>query len=249
MDCRQAATLIGAYLDQELDPRSSLEIEEHLKGCASCSGALAGDRSLKKGLHSAALAYRAPAALRLRVLAATAPQASSRLSAWLAWRPMTLAASFAALALVLSSGALHWGALKREDLLAEEVVAGHVRSLEADHLTDVISSDRHTVKPWFAGKLDYAPPVEDLASEGFPLTGGRLDYLDGRPVSALVYRHGGHTINLFVWPSSGESPERARAERGFRVVRWTRKGMTYWAVSDVNEEELSRFASLLRTRE
>lgn len=249
MDCRQVETMIGAYLDQELDLRSSLEIEEHLKDCASCAQALAGGQSLKRGLRSASLAYSAPAALRRRVLAATAPRVPSRSSARLAWRPMTLAASFAALALVLSSRALHWASLHREDLLADEVVAGHVRSLEAAHLTDVLSSDRHAVKPWFAGKLDYSPPVEDLTAEGFPLIGGRLDYLDGRPVSALVYRRGGHAINLFVWPSAGDSPERARADRGFHLVRWTRNGMSYWAVSDLNEEELSRFSSLLRTRE
>ena len=249
MDCRQAGKLIGAYFDQELDPRSSLEIEEHVKSCASCARVLAGHQALRKGLSSAALAYAAPAALRRRLLAATSDPAPSRISEWLAWRPMALAASFAALVLIVSSGAPHWGSFHREDLLAEEVVSGHVRSLEAAHLTDVPSSDRHTVKPWFAGKLDYAPPVADLAAEGFPLVGGRLDYLDGRPVSALVYRRGGHSINLFVWPSSGDSAERERAIRGFNVIRWTRKGMSYWAVSDLNEAELASFASLLRTRE
>jgi anti-sigma factor RsiW len=249
MDCAQAETLLGAYIDEELDLRTSLEIEGHLKSCASCARALAGHRALKKGLRSAALVYSAPAALRRRVLAATADRPPRRLSAWFAWRPMALSASFAAFVLILSSGTLRWRSLHREDALADEVVSGHVRSLEAAHLTDVLSSDRHTVKPWFAGKLDYAPPVEDLAAEGFPLAGGRLDYLDGRPVSALVYRRGGHTINLFIWPASGEASARARTERGFRVIRWTRNGMSYWAVSDLNEEELSRFTAFLQARE
>jgi anti-sigma factor RsiW len=124
-----------------------------------------------------------------------------------------------------------------------------VRSLQATHITDVPSSDRHTVKPWFAGKLDYSPPVKDLAADGFPLVGGRLDYLDGRPVAALVYHRGGHTINLFVWPSPGETAERLSTARGFHTVRWTRGGMTYWAVSDLNENDLSRFVSLLNSRE
>jgi anti-sigma factor RsiW len=255
MDCAQAKTLLGAYIDQELDLRSALEIEEHLKSCESCARTLANHQVLRKGLSSPVLSYSAPAALRRRVLAATADRAPSLPPSrpawheWLAWRPMTMAASFAAFVLILSSGTLRWRSLQREDAVAEEVVAGHVRSLEASHLTDVLSSDRHTVKPWFAGKLDYAPPVEDFAADGFPLVGGRLDYVGGRPVSALVYRRAGHTINLYVWPGSGESPQTSRAERGFHVTRWTRKGMSYWAVSDLNEEELSRFASLLRTRE
>lgn len=257
MECAQAKTLLGAYIDGELDVRSSLEIEEHVKGCASCARALAGDRALKKGLSSSTLAYRAPAALRRRIVAATAEPAPSRWAewrfarrpAWSAWRPLALATAFAAAAFVFTSGALHWGAVRRDDRIAQEVVAGHVRSLQADHLTDVLSTDRHTVKPWFSGKLDYSPPVEDLAAEGFPLAGGRLDYLGDRPVSALVYRHGAHTINLFIWPASGAAPARERDERGFRMVRWTAKGMTYWAVSDLGEDELSRFASLLRQRE
>lgn len=249
MDCRQAETLIGAYLDEELDLRSALEIEEHVKGCANCARALASHRALREALSQSRLSYPVPAALRRRILAATAAPARSRWPEWLAWRPMTLTASLAAIALLASSGALRWRSIHREDLLVDQAVAGHVRSLEASHLMDVPSTDKHTVKPWFAGKLDYSPPVENLAAEGFPLIGGRLDYMDGRPVSALVYHRGGHTINLFVWPASGEASPSARTDRGFHVVRWTRGGMTYWAVSDLNEKELSQFAEILRSRE
>ena len=247
MDCQQAVTLIDAYVDGELDVRSILEIEPHLNSCTSCGRALETRRVLGTALHAGNLAYSAPAALRHRIRAATKTTAS--LSAWLHRRPLALTVSFAAVTLLVSTGTWQWRLVRQENLLAEEVVSGHVRSLEANHLTDVLSSDRHTVKPWFSGRIDYSPSVEDLAADGFPLIGGRLDYLGGRPVAALVYRRAAHTINLFLWPSSGEVTQRASADRGFHTVRWTGGGMTYWAVSDLNTGELSQFASLLRARE
>ena len=134
----------------------------------------------------------------------------------------------------------------RHDSLVDAVVEGHVRSLMADHLFDVESSDRHTVKPWFLGKLDFAPPVVDLASTGFPLLGGRLDYLNGRPVAALVYRRQQHTINLFVSPAvTAPEPIESRTVRGFHVRHWSRDGMSFWAISDLNDRELNDFVNAI----
>ena len=134
------------------------------------------------------------------------------------------------------------------DSMAQAVVDSHVRALMGEHLFDVRSTDQHTVKPWFLGKVDFSPPVEDLAAIGFPLTGGRLDYIAGRPAAALVYARGQHTINLFVWPeeSTGASSMNGRSIRGFHVRHWTRGGLSFWAVSDLNDVELDQFARALQ---
>jgi len=135
-----------------------------------------------------------------------------------------------------------------DDRLAELVVAGHVRSLQVEHLTDVVSTNRHTVKPWFRGKLDYSPEVPDLSQEGYPLSGGRLDYLADRPVAALVYHRGLHAINVFTWPAANNeaSAVRGLARQGFHLRYWQRSGMTYWAISELNDQELDQFVRLFQ---
>jgi anti-sigma factor RsiW len=160
----------------------------------------------------------------------------------------------AAAAAVVLLAAMAWMSVLRmgkssEGLLASEVTSAHVRSLMADHLWDVKSTDQHTVKPWFHGKLDFAPDVRDFASSSFPLEGGRLEYISGRPVAALVYRHQKHYINLFTWPAPGQadSAEIATIRQGYPIVHWVHAGMNYWAVSDISVEGLQQFVSVVRS--
>jgi anti-sigma factor RsiW len=166
---------------------------------------------------------------------------------------LQLAGAFALLALISISGWQMTARLRApssDQRIAAEVFASHVRSLEASHLMDVVSTDQHTVKPWFDGKLDFSPPVEDLASDGFPLVGGRLDYLEGREVAALVYQRRKHFINVFVWPNPAgtNSTQTVESQQGYNMMRWSRGGFEFWAVSDVAAPDLSGFVRLLETR-
>jgi anti-sigma factor RsiW len=245
--CGEARALMHGYLDGELDVAHSLEVERHLAGCAACARAYQNLQTLSRTMAGGDLAYAAPVGLEARVRgalreAAKAPPPPRALP----WRGLSLAAALAVVALLIGGwwrGALLPGA---DDTLTGEVVASHVRSLMAGHLADVPSSDKHTVKPWFDGKLDFSPPVDDFAAEGFPLVGGRLDYLDNRPVAALVYMRQKHVINLFVWPVAGgpTALTQPASRQGYNVFRWSAGGMAYWAVSDLNPTELREFVAL-----
>jgi len=233
-------------VDGELDLAHSLEVEDHLRTCASCAHAYRSLQGLRSALQTDTLYYRAPAGLEARLRAALPqPGRTQRARPILAWRSLALAA---ALAIVFLLG---WGLARLRpaspmgETLAQAVVAAHVRSLLAAQPVDIVSSNHHQVKPWFNGKLDFAPPVTDLADSGFPLVGGRLDYLDGRRVAALVYKHGRHVINLFVWPDPN-APDRASrmtAEQGYHLISGTRAGMDYWIISDMDPGELQQFAN------
>ena len=255
MNCEETQNLMNAYVDAELDLVRSLELEEHLHDCSLCSTAHQNLQLLRGAVKE--LYYKAPAQLQKRITIAIRKEAKSernevkserKFSLW-SWRPIYVAASFAFIA-ILSWSAIRMLSIRSEnDLLASEVIASHVRSLMAAHLSDVMSTDRHTVKPWFNGKLDFSPPVQDLADGGFPLVGGRLDYLNNRPVAALVYQRRQHYINLFIWPSTGGSDaSRELSAQGYNVVHWSTREMTCWAVSDLNKRELEEFSELMRSR-
>jgi anti-sigma factor RsiW len=247
--CENNERLLRAYFDGELDLVRSLEFEEHLKTCPQCSGELREQQVLRDSLQAANLYERAPDGLRARVRAAL--PAEARLQSisttrrpvieWLAIAAAILIAVFLGVKVIPEIGS------QKQNLVAEEIVASHIRSLQPGHLMDVQSTDQHTVKPWFDGKLDFAPPVVDLATQGFPLVGGRLDYIGRRNVAALVYQRQKHFINVFIWPEedNGAKPPEVQTIQGYNVVSWSHNGMDYYAVSDLNTTELHQFADLL----
>jgi anti-sigma factor (TIGR02949 family) len=251
MDCKNAQTLISGYMDQELDPVRSSEIEDHLDECAACSKVYDNHQVINAALKTGSVYFKAPADLQKRIRRsmreAAKPESSPR---WLSWSWVRTAAPMAAAAIVLLALVPFLRGPSTEEILTREVVSNHVRSLMADHIADVASSDQHTVKPWFNGKVEYSPPVVDLASQGFPLVGGRLDYLNNRPVAALIYRRDKHLINLFVWPADKSGPaEMARVTRqGYNIFHWSRSGMNFWAVSDLEERQLQEFVRLFQNQ-
>ena len=214
-------------------------------------------RNLSNAVKSRATRFEAPPDLRLAISAAVAQSAQSAARGksptpafrWpgLSWLKIgaAMACGFVVSMLVTQ---LYFS---RNDtvLVKEEVISAHVQSLMVAHLQDIASSDQHTVKPWFAGKLDFSPPVRDFSSEGFALAGGRLDYIDKHIAAALVYRRHGHVINVFVWPNraAGESKELSTSQEGFNLIAWSGGGMQFWIISDVNREDLNQFSKLLRS--
>ena len=240
MDHNQARELIHPYADGELDTANAHQVAQHLGTCPECRLFEQQVRALRTALTSSAPAFRAPGRLRKNVRAALRKEARSQGEATSGWFWFALPA--AALALLLIGFGLFRSFNSDRNRIADEVVADHVRSLLATHLVDVASSDQHTVKPWFNGKVDFAPEVQDFSAEGFPLIGGRLDYLDGKTVVALVYRRNQHPINLLIAPASGkrDSPPSGLSRRGYNIIHWTHEGMDYWAVSDLNAADLGQ---------
>jgi anti-sigma factor RsiW len=244
MSCGQAQWLHG-YFDGELDAARAAEFDAHLEGCAACTRDLAAQKALRTALGAADLYARAPASLRSRVRAQLSTPHAAVAPRQPFWRGLAAAASLV-LVLVGAWQTVAWRANVAEREVAKQVLDAHLRSLQLNHLTDVASTDQHTVKPWFVGKLDFAPPVVDLSAEGFPLVGGRLDVVGGRSVAALVYNRRKHVINLFVWTSEeSDAAPRSGEERGYAWIRWTRGGMTFCVVSDVAASDLAELARLL----
>ena len=243
MLCEETLLLIDAFVDDELDVPSAARVQRHIERCAGCDAALRGRAALRRRIAEEAERYRAPDELHRSVRRLLRLSRVRRFPTFAVATAAAIAGILVALVGVLASRNAS------TDPAITMLVDGHVRSLLlADHLIDVASSDRHTVRPWFDGKIDFAPPVIDLAAQGFALRGGRLDYVNGRAVAALVYYHGKHPINLFVWRERGAgepSPRRASRD-GFNLVQWQAGGMRFAAVSDLNPRELDEFVRLLR---
>lgn len=251
MNCRECEAQLGAHLDDELPDTLAAEIESHLRGCSECAGMeerlLAVRDALKLQLPPLEVPAQLEGRIRSAICIAAEPQAAvvPRRSFGIAGRLLATAA------VLMIAVAGTWRIAERRaatDRLVESLLAGHVRSMIGTHLTDVETSDQHTVKPWFNGKLDYSPPVHDFTGLGYPLIGGRLDYIDGHTVSALVYGRRQHRINVFLWPADrdpvdGGSPV---SRQGYHLLHWNSPEYAYWVVSDLGAMELEEFARMIR---
>lgn len=249
MNCQDAQNLMHGFTDGELDLMSSMAIEKHLQDCLLCKRVYQNHLDLKSALTNDSLYFKSPAKLQKRVRTALREASKAEPKpVMLSWRWLAFGTSLALIALIIWSLVFTKFRPSADELLAQEIVSGHIRSMMANHLTDVPSSDNHTVKPWFDGKLDFAPPVTDLTAQGFPVVGGRLDYIGNKPVAALVYQRRQHFINLFVWLSSdnSENGNKMMMRQGYNLIRWNKSGMTFWAVSDLNLSELQQFAQAVQ---
>src|SRR6266536_820199 len=273
MNCEEAIKLMDGYWDGELDPITNQAIEQHLRSCRNCEQAYETHGALVRAIGSAAPYYKAPAELRERIQSSLREEIAERPTRnvvrdvrqvfrrnqpelrtslwgtpwnWLGLAGLGVAAAIIFAAIITLNLVPRLQRPGADQFLATQLIASHVRSLMANHLTDVPSSDHHTVKPWLDAKLDFAAPVPDLSSQGFPLIGGRLDYLDSRSVAALVYQKRKHFINLFIWPTTPkDSTAQTMVEReGYHLVHWSDGDFTYWAVSDVNINDLQSFKQL-----
>ena len=250
MNCQEAQELIHGYLDGELDLVKSLEIERHLETCDGCKQSLENLVAVRGAIRINAPYFSAPADFRTSLRSKLRKEAKGTKSERFSWNWLRIGSAFAsivALCLVVWLVIPMRSKPSSGDLLAKEIVSDHIRSMLVEHKTDVQSSNQHTVKPWFDGKLEFAPQVTDLSDKGFPLVGGRLDYIDNRRVAVLVYQREKHFINLFTWPTDEkDTAPRLDTMQGFNMLHWNHNGMAYWAVSDLNMDELRAFSDLLR---
>jgi anti-sigma factor RsiW len=262
MNCEETRRFLDVSLDGELDLVRHLELEAHLRGCPACAQLEENARARGEALGKKLPRFTASTRLAKKIRAAarspgfqseslnaagsnvpTTPPAPPKVI-FPVWQLTGLAAS---VAFALLAGFAWGGAHVRTNLLFEEAIAEHVRSLQVTHLTDVASTDQHTVKPWFAGKLDFSPPVFDLAPTGFSLTGGRLEHIDGRPAAALVFHRRQHALNLFIWPANERTLSSRVAQRdGYNAATWSQTGLNFLAVSEISATELTQFAEAFR---
>jgi anti-sigma factor RsiW len=241
MTCDETEVLMHALLDGELDAGHARDVEAHIAECASCTDALAAYRQMSGAIAKADLRYTAPDGLRRRIEAglpkgATPPSRRAVLRGFATGSGISALAATGIVAIMLRND--------DQERIISEIASAHLRSLQAGHLTDVLSTDQHTVKPWFNGKLDVAPPVIDLTAQGFTLIGGRLDYVDARPIGAVIYKRRAHVINLFVAQTANMEHRAPRTEtfQGFNIRHWSNRGLNFWAISDLGADELAEFS-------
>jgi len=264
MKCEEAIKLVGGYLDGELDALTSEQVELHLQDCGKCKEAYDAERDLARAIRSAPY-YKSPVELGQQIRASlraevdgqeaqsvspdtravnSAKHSKPRVIIFRSqWNWLALAAAIVVAAVIGYTLAPRLQRGAGDQFLATQLIASHVRSLMANHLTDVASSDQHTVKPWLDTKLDFAPTVFDLTNDGFPLIGGRLDYIENRPVAALIYQRRKHFINLFIWPAESvmTTANKTISHQGYQLVHWIDGDFNYWAVSDVSDADLQLF--------
>jgi anti-sigma factor RsiW len=249
--------LLDPYIDDELDLVNTLEIEQHLQDCGACQVKYQNYLALRKAFKEKSLYYEPSPMLQKRIhtgLVKSLPRRTSLFSRLVGGRWFGLSAAVAALLILLGVGTgviLLNVASNATEQITQEVLDSHIRSLMLNHLEDVVSTDQHTVKPWFNGKLDFSPVVEDFAGQGYPLIGGRLDYLDKQPVAVLVYQRGKHIINVFSWRTGSTANSKGdlqtTTQQGYHIMHWTTGRFNYWVVSDLGETELDSFVQLVKT--
>lgn len=246
MSCNRADTVLHGYFDNELDAVGAAEFERHLERCSECIDALESLESLRSSMNFAQLFEKMPALLREKVLAdLSSPNLIRIVPARSPWRWLAIAAAF----LLFAYPGRQVISIHRSDnyetVLTAEVVDAHLRSLQPGHLTDVVSSDQHTVKPWFAGKLEFSPEVQDFADQGFALQGGRLDVVRGRAIAALVYGRRKHLVSIFIWPTTEQdASSREGSRQGYQWIHWRKGGMEFCAVSDAAPSDLEQLQRL-----
>jgi anti-sigma factor (TIGR02949 family) len=245
MSCDRAETVLHAYFDQELDPVGAAEFERHLDHCPECTASLTALQSLRSSITSAELYQKAPALLRNKILADLSPSRPAIFPGRGTTKWLALAAALLLFAIAGGQFFVVHRATDKGSLLAAAVVDAHLRSLQPGHLTDVLSTDQHTVKPWFDGKLDFSPPVRDFADQGYPLQGGRLDVVQGRTIAALVYGRHKHEVSVFIWPTTEtDAAPRSGSHQGYQWICWQKGGMEFYAVSDTALSDLEQLQQL-----
>jgi anti-sigma factor RsiW len=250
VNCSEVRGLLHAYIDAELDMANSLKVEQHLEKCSACRHDYHDYRALGAAIRDDSLYFQTPVLLQRRIQAvlrkADEPAGGARI---VPWRRLSLAAALLLCALFGIWGLIQlWSRSSDQNMMVQQVLNSHMSSLMGNHLVDFTSSDENAIKPWFAGRLGFSPPVIDLRPQGFSLIGGRLDYLDHQPVAAIVYRVDTHIIDLFVWPSAQHDETGARLLnlQGYNLISWRAYGMNCWAISDLGSGELQQFVRLVQ---